>query len=337
MQYEHKITDKLDLSGGLRFEHFLMDGKAGDSRFILGRDSAVILPIYPILRAGLHYQLAKFTHLRISAGQGIRYPAVAERYTQTSVGALNIFPNASLTPEKGWAGEIGIKQGVKIGDWKGMFDAAWFINRYQNMIEFTFGIYNPPNIALSTDPNSPGYINKWIGFRANNAEAAQITGLDLSFNSMGKIGNVEIISLIGYTYMNPISLNNDSIYRATFSDTISGMLKYRFRHLAKADIEVNYKKWSGGFSCRYNSNMANIDKVFEEAIAGSTYILPGLKEYRKIYNKGNLVFDVRLAYKLNEKVRLSLIGNNILNAEYTSRPGDIQPPRNYALQAQIKF
>ena len=218
-----------------------------------------------------------------------------------------------------------------------MFDAAWFINRYQNMIEFTFGIYNPPNIALSTDPNSPGYINKWIGFRANNAEAAQITGLDLSFNSMGKIGNVEIISLIGYTYMNPISLNNDSIYRATFSDTISGMLKYRFRHLAKADIEVNYKKWRGGFSCRYNSNMANIDKVFEEAIAGSTYILPGLKEYRKIYNKGNLVFDVRLAYKLNEKVRLSLIGNNILNAEYTSRPGDIQPPRNYALQAQIKF
>jgi len=337
MQYEHKITSKLDLSGGLRLEHFMMDGQSGDSRFIIGKDTAVVLPIYPVLRAGLHYQIAKYTHLRMSAGQGIRYPAVAERYTQTSVGALNIFPNSTLTPEKGWAGEIGIKQGVKIGEWKGMFDGAWFINRYQNMIEFTFGIYNPPNIALSTDPNSPGYINKWIGFRANNAEAAQITGFDLSFNSMGKIGNVEIISLIGYTYMNPISLNNDSIYRATFSDTISGMLKYRFRHLAKADIEVNYKKMSVGFSCRYNSYMSNIDKVFEEAIAGSTYILPGLKEYRKIYNKGNLVFDVRLAYKVNEKVRLSLIGNNIFNAEYTSRPGDIQPPRNYALQAQIKF
>ncbi|MFM7301555.1 MAG: TonB-dependent receptor [Crocinitomicaceae bacterium] len=337
-QYEHKITDKLDLSAGFRVEHFIMDGKSGDSDFRFGKDSsAFTIPVYPILRTGLHYEIAKYTHFRISAGQGIRYPAVAERYTQTSVGALNIFPNADLTPEKGWAGEIGIKQGVKIGEWKGMFDAAWFINRYQNMIEFTFGIYNPPGITLSTNPNDPGYINKWVGFRANNAEAAQISGFDLSFNSMGKIGEVEIISLIGYTYMNPISLNNDSLYTTTFSDTISGMLKYRFRHLAKADIEVNYKKISLGVSCRYNSFMANIDKVFEEQIAGSTYILPGLKEYRQIYNKGNLVFDARFAYKLNEKVRLSLIGNNIFNAEYTSRPGDIQPPRNIAVQAQIKF
>lgn len=336
VQYDHKITDKLDLSGGLRVEHFIMDGKSGDSRFVIGKDSIITLPIYPVLRAGLHYQIAKYTHLRISAGQGIRYPAVAERYTQTSVGALNIFPNAALTPEKGWAGEIGIKQGVKMGEWKGMFDAAWFINRYQNMIEFTFGVYNPPSIVLSLDPNDPGYINKWIGFRANNAEAAQITGLDLSFNSMGKIGKFEIITLIGYTYMNPISLNNDSSYIASFSDTLSGMLKYRFRHLAKADIEVNYNKLSFGVSCRYNSFMANIDKVFEESIQG-TFILPGLKEYRKIYNKGNLVLDARFAFKLNDKVRLSIIGNNILNSEYTSRPGDIQPPRNFAIQAQIKF
>ena len=336
VQYDHKITEKLDLSGGLRVEHFIMDGKSGDSRFVIGKDSIITLPIYPVLRAGLHYQMAKYTHLRISAGQGIRYPAVAERYTQTSVGALNIFPNEALTPEKGWAGEIGIKQGVKMGEWKGMFDAAWFINRYQNMIEFTFGVYNPPSIVLSLDPNDPGYINKWIGFRANNAEAAQITGLDLSFNSMGKIGKFEIITLIGYTYMNPISLNNDSAYIASFSDTLSGMLKYRFRHLAKADIEVNYNKLSFGVSCRYNSFMANIDKVFEESIQG-TFILPGLKEYRKIYNKGNLVLDARFAYKLNDKVRLSIIGNNILNSEYTSRPGDIQPPRNFAIQAQIKL
>jgi len=337
-QYEHKLMKKLDLSAGFRVEHFIMDGRIGDSDFKFGKDSsAFTIPVYPILRAGLHYEIAKYTHFRISAGQGIRYPAVAERYTQTSVGALNIFPNATLTPEKGWAGEIGIKQGVKIGEWKGMFDAAWFINRYQNMIEFTFGFYNPPSIQLSTDPNDPGYINKWVGFRANNAEAAQISGFDLSFNSMGEIGNVEIISLIGYTYMNPISLNNDPQYLSTFSDTVSGMLKYRFRHLAKADIEVNYENYSVGISCRYNSNMANVDKVFEEPIAGDTYILPGLKEYRKIYNKGNLVFDARFAFKLNEKVRLSLIGNNILNTEYTSRPGDIQPPRNIAVQAQIKF
>ena len=314
-----------------------MDGKRGDSDFMINKKDSVSIPVYPILRTGIHYEVAKYTHLRASIGQGIRYPSVAERYTQTSVGALNIFPNPELKPEIGWAGEIGIKQGVKIGDWKGMLDVAAFINQYSNMMEFSFGVFNPDSIALSSDPNSPGYINKWVGFKAQNAERARITGIDISFNSMGKIGNVEIISLLGYTYMNPVSLNENSDYQNSFSDPNSNMLKYRFKHLAKADIEVNYKKMSFGVSCRYNSFMKNIDLVFEEPIAGSTYILPGLKAYREKYNKGNLVFDVRLGYKFNEKMRLGLIANNLFNAEYSSRPGDIQPPRNFLVQLQMKL
>ncbi len=336
-QYEHKIGDKLDISAGVRVEYFEMDGKRGDSDFMINKKDSVSIPVYPILRTGIHYELAKYTHLRASIGQGIRYPSVAERYTQTSVGALNIFPNPELRPEIGWAGEIGIKQGVKIGDWKGMLDVAAFINQYSNMMEFSFGVFNPDSIALSSDPNSPGYINKWVGFKAQNAERARITGIDFSFNSMGKIGNVEIISLLGYTYMNPVSLNENSDYQNSFSDTNTNMLKYRFKHLAKADVEVNYKKMSIGVSCRYNSFMSNIDRVFEEPIAGSTYILPGLKAYREKYNKGNLVFDVRLGYKFNEKMRLGLIANNLFNAEYTSRPGDIQPPRNFLVQLQMKL
>ena len=348
-QYEHKIG-KLDIIAGARFEHFQMDGKRGDSDFMINKKDSVSIPIYPVLRTGLHYEIAKYTHLRASIGQGIRYPSVAERYTQTSVGALNIFPNPGLSPEIGWAAELGIKQGVKIGDWKGMFDVAGFINQYSNMMEFVFGIYNPDSIQLSTNPTSPGYINKWIGFKAVNAEAARITGIDVSFNSFGSIGKVEIISLIGYTYMNPISLNLDSAYNANNSDPNSNLLKYRFRHLAKLDVEANYKKYSVGFSCRYNSFMENIDRIFEisaeEAIFGAeiaqnmddkTFILPGLLEYRKKYNKGNFVVDFRLGYKVNEKFRFGLIANNIFNAEVTSRPGDIQPPRNFMAQLQMKF
>jgi iron complex outermembrane receptor protein len=335
-QYEHHIG-KFDISAGIRLEHFQMDGRTGDSDFMLNKKDSVALPFYPVLRTGFHYEIAKYTHLRASIGQGIRYPSVAERYTQTSVGALNIFPNATLRPEIGWAAELGIKQGVRIGDWKGMFDVAGFINNYSNMIEFAFGIYNPSNIALSGDPNSPGYINKWVGFKAVNAEAARITGIDLSFNSMGKIGDFEIISLIGYTYMNPISLNNDSLYQATYSLQGTNLLKYRFNHLVKADIEVNWNNFSFGISNRYSSFMKNIDKVFEEPIAGSTYILPGLKQYRQKYNKGNLVFDVRIGYKINENFRVGLIANNVFNAEYSSRPGDIQPPRNFMAQLQMKF
>ena len=344
-QVEHRMGD-FDFTAGLRLEYFTMDGERGDSDFMISKKDSTILPFYPVARSGFHYKLAEFTHLRASIGQGIRYPAVGERFIQTSVGALNIFQNPALTPEIGWAGEIGFKQGVRIGDWKGMLDISGFINEYQNMIEFTFGIYNPFNgdvvNAVQGDPvydalTDQGYtIYDLIGFRAQNAEAARITGIDFSFNSFGSIGDVEIVSLMGYTYMNPISLNTDSLYRLTWSDTTENILKYRYRHLVKVDVEVSYKKFSSGISLRYGGFMKNIDRVFEESIGG-TYILPGLKEYRQIYNRGNLVIDYRIGYKLNDNYRLGFMVNNLLNSEYTSRPGDIQPPRNFSLQVQMKF
>ncbi len=335
-QFEKKIN-KLDITGGARIEHFIMDGKTGDSDFYFGNDTSSLakLPVYPILRIGAHYELMKYTHLRASFGQGIRYPSVAERYTQTNVGSLNIFPNANLRPEVGWAAEIGVKQGVKIGEWKGMLDVAAFINEYSNMMEFAFGLYKPDSVAL-TSTN----IKNYLGFQAQNAERARISGIEFSFNSTGNIGEVQIVSLLGYTYMNPITLNTNPTYLSYMSDSSSNMLKYRFKHLAKADVEVTYKKFSVGFSCRYNSNMVNIDRVFQEDLdPGLTeiYILPGLKNYREKYNKGALVFDARIALPASENYRVSFIVNNLLNAEYTTRPGDIQPPRSFLMQIQMKF
>lgn len=344
--------DKLDLSAGLRLEYFTMDGNKPDSELTIPGQKGQTLPVYPVLRTGLHYQLKPFTHLRASLGQGIRYPSVAERFTQTSVGALNIFPNPNLRPEIGWAGEIGIKQGFKIGAWKAMIDAAFFINQYNNMMEFSFIYYNPitqqPLNPLNPSPQDIEFLTSgvynvgdWVGFQAQNAEKARISGLDLSFNSSGQLGKVELISLIGYTYMNPISLNSNPQYTANFSDTTTNMLKYRFKHLAKADVEANYQKWSVGASMRYNSFMRNIDRVFEDdldpSLTSEVFILPGLKAYRKQFNQGNLVFDLRVAYKLKDQYRISFIMNNVLNAELTSRPGDIQAPRNFILQLQAHF
>jgi iron complex outermembrane receptor protein len=344
--------NKLDLSAGLRLEYFEMDQQKPDSQFLLPGKDSISLPFYPVLRTGVHYALKPFTHLRASLGQGIRYPSVAERFTQTSVGALNIFPNPELQPEMGWAGEIGIKQGFKIGNWKAMLDAAFFVNQYSNMMEFSFIYYNPIT-QKPLDPLNPSAediqfltsgqynVSDWVGFQAQNAEKARISGLDLSFNSSGQLGKVEVISLLGYTYMNPISLNNNPQYTANFSDTSTNMLKYRFKHLAKADIEANYQKFSFGASMRYNSFMRNIDRVFEDdldpSLTSTVYILPGLKAYRQLYNKGNLVFDARFAYMLKDQYRISFIVNNLFNAEVTSRPGDIQAPRNFILQLQAKF
>ena len=335
-QFEGKFWNKVDWTVGMRVEYYQLDTLKPDSRFQF--TDSVSMPIYPVFRTAAHYALTKYSHLRISAGQGIRFPSIAERFVSTSVGGLVIFKNPDLKPEKGWSGEIGWKQLVKLGEWKGAIDVAAFINEYSNMTEFTFGVYKPDSIATLqvSDPNAIDYFYKWVGFQAQNAERARITGVEFSFNSTGKIKNVDITSLIGYTYLNPVSLNNDPIYLSTFSDPSTRMLKYRFRHMFKADIQVSYKKFSMGISCRYNSYMKNIDKVFEEGVA-DTELLVGMQHYRDIYNKGALVFDTRIMFEAYKNLKINLVTNNIFNAEYVSRPGDIQAPRNFVVQLQYQI
>lgn len=363
-QYEHRFH-RLDLTGGVRLEYFEQDGKTGDSDFKLGnKPSAKTIPVYPIIRLGAHYKVAKYSHLRASFGQGIRYPSVAERYTSTNVGALNIFASPNLKRETGWAAEIGFKQGVRIGkNWKGLIDVSGFVNQYNDMMEFTFGIFNPKT-SERLDQNAPdfnstfvslltsGYtISDMFGFAAENSESARIMGAEFSFNSQGKIGEVELTSLLGYTYMLPNTLNTDSSYLHTFStykydeetqsSTYNPMLKYRFNHLIKADIEATWKNVSIGASMRYNSFMKNIDAVFEadlmSGLGDPLFILPGLENYRKINNKGLAVFDLRFGYEIKTHYRIGFIVNNLLNTEYVSRPGDVQPPRSFILQLQLKF
>jgi outer membrane receptor protein involved in Fe transport len=345
-QFEQKINRKFDFTSGVRFEYFSQDGLTGDSDYYLGKND-FHLRVYPIVRTAAHYKVAKYTHFRASFGQGVRYPSVAERYTRTSVGSLLVFPNPDLKRETGWAAELGLKQVVKIGFWKGLLDVVGFINQYDNMMEFTFGFYLPDSVPPSVNPGNPGYVGKWLGFQAQNAEKARISGLEFSFSSEGKLRNVELTSLLGYTYINPISLNFDSTYRSSFSDSGSTMLKYRFKHLAKADMQATWKNMSLGLSMRYNSVMSNIDAPFEDGLSLNGYpiivngqqveILPGLKKYREQHNRGSLVFDARMGYEWKDQYRFGFIVNNLLNAEYSTRPGDIQAPRSFMFQIRVKL
>lgn len=341
-----KDIGKLHVTGGVRGEYFQQNDRTPDSRTFLTKDSANAIPVRPIFRLGANYELFDHTFLRASFGQAIRYPSVAERYASTSVGALNIFPNAELLPERGWSAELGVKQGFSISNFKGFVDVAGFINEYDQMMEFTFGYFKPDSVPISFNPDDPGYPGNWFGFRAENAEQARITGIETSINGKGSIGPVEVTALMGYTYMNPMLIDPDSTYiygsngNGGLSDTSSRLLKYRFRHLAKGDIQFKYDKIMLGFSGRYNSFMENIDATFESGInvvGNTTEILPGLKSYRKNNDNGALIFDARIGYNINEHFLINFVVNNLLNREYMTRPGDIRAPRQFLIRLQAQL
>lgn len=305
-QFDHRFLERLSASLGLRWERYRLDKTEDESK--------------PVIRAGVNYQAAKNTYVRASFGQGYRFPSMAEKYTSTSLGSLNIFPNPDLTSESGWSAEAGIRQGFRIGQWSGYVDLAGFWTEYQDMMEFVFGIYLPDSNAIPTLDD--------LGFKSVNIGAAKITGIDFMINGTGKAGIATFNYFAGYTYMNPLDMSSDSI-----GDQI---LKYRFKHSAKGDFEVVVKKFNAGLTVVYQSFIERIDEAFEEEILGQA-IFPGLKEYRQENDHGSVIFDVRLGYQITRSSSLSLMAKNIFNQEYMGRPGDIQPPRNISLQYVLKL
>ncbi|GIV41366.1 MAG: hypothetical protein KatS3mg034_0676 [Vicingaceae bacterium] len=349
-QFEKK-WERLSLTLGLRGEYFKVDSITSKADILFPKnikftsnttewkDTLILMknaPIRPVFRIGANYRAHKATFIRASFGQGYRFPSIAEMFVNTNLSTLKIFPNPNLMPETGWSTEIGIKQGITLGKFMGYLDVAGFWMEYQNMIEFNFGQYYPDSI---TSPTLFDYFN-YSGFRSTNVSRARISGYEVTLVGNFKWKDWNVDAMAGYTYMNPINLNYDSAYRATFSDTTTNMLKYRFKHMFRSDLQVDYKKWGFGFSTRYNSFMVNIDRMFEEPLFGTieaSKILPGLKEYRRRNNRGFWIFDARLIYRLNKNTAISLVSNNVFNVEYMGRPGDIQPPRTLMFRYDFKF
>lgn len=334
-QLDKKIK-KFTFSLGMRGEYFKVDTAETKGSFLGAED----LPFQPVLRSGVNYHAAEYTYLRASYGQGYRFPSVAEKFVSTSVGALKIFPNPGLQPETGWSAEVGVKQGFRIRKWNGFIDIAGFWTEYKNMMEFTFGYYVPESIK---DPTLIDLITNF-GAKSVNVGNARITGVDATLTGTGKIYGLTATVLAGYTYTNPIDLNYDAATDSSRNPN-GEVLKYRYYHNAKADLQLGYKKIETGFSLRYNSFMINIDTIFGAELFNDIlptyhskmYILPGINEYREAHQHGDFVADYRISYRMNKVVKTAFIVKNIFNREYMSRPGDIQPPRTFVLQVNMKF
>jgi outer membrane receptor protein involved in Fe transport len=296
-QAEVKPFERLKAVAGVRVESYSLD--------------SIHNKIVPVFRAGINWQLAEYTFLRASFGQGYRYPAIAEKFASTTLGSIKIIPNPDIMPESGWSTEAGVKQGMMFGNITGEADLSIFFLQNTDMIEFQFGSY----------PEAGGY-----GFRATNVEQSRVYGSELEFSLARSFGEFKTLLSGGYTFTYPVEFNamtniNTGIY-----------LKYRRKHSGVLSVITTWKKLDLGFNLYARSKVLNIDEVFL-----TTSILKGFNAYWQGHNTGYAMVDANLGYKLNEKFTISLTVKNLTNTEYMGRPGDIQPQRNYSIRFTGKF
>ena len=330
-QLENKIKKAINLSVGGRLEYFQLN------------DS--ITALKPIFRAGTSIKIYQETYLRASYGQGYRFPTITERFIRTGVGNFGVFPNPDLKPETSWNAEVGVKQGIKLGQIYGYIDVAGFWQEYQNTIEYTFGFWGD-----GSDPSN------FAGFRFMNTGQSRVLGIDASFSGKAKIGRkTDVTFMTGYNYIVPTSLSPDFVYaidsvyynkeysyNSTSLDPSNKILKYRFLHNVKGDVEFTFwKKLGIGISVKYFSKIENMDIViqdFEELTQDLAFIQK--IEYMDFYNShrhGNWVFDARVSYGINDKHKLAIISTNIANRTYSLRPLKIEQPRTVMLQYTFKL
>jgi hypothetical protein len=81
--------------------------------------------------------------------------------------------------------------------------------------------------------------------------------------------------------------------------------------------------------------MENIDKAFIDIPL--SFFIGGINQGRALSANGKTVFDVRFAYQISNKLKASLIINNVANVELMTRPADMRPPRLTMLQLAYTF
>lgn len=297
-QIGFKPMPKVNIAGGLRIEQNSLDGN---------NDRTV-----PIFRAGINWQAAEYTFIRGSFGQGYRYPSIAEKFASTTLGSVRIIPNPDILPESGWSSELGIKQGLKAGAFRGQADLSLFLAGNRDMIEFQLTNY------------------PYFGFIATNVERSRIFGYEIEFQLGKRSGLIPVSFVGGYTYINPVELNPMT------GKSTGDYLKYRRKHSLKLSSQAEFRKWNAGIDVYYRSRILNIDNVFLLPLTRES-ILPGFYNYWQSHNTGYFLADGNIGYDITQNLTVSFAVKNLTNTEYMGRPGDIQPQRNFSLRVSGNF
>ncbi len=363
-QYDQRFWDRLSVSAGMRVEYYRVDDfkREAESKFF-----GTTIPVHPIFRAGLNWQMAEYTFLRASFGQGYRYPSLTEKYARKDIGGVGVYPNKDLKAEKGYNAEIGFKQGYKFGNVKGQIDLAGFYTQYSDMIEFRFGFFNNNTYEYITslkdvmnmvgNKEMPG-----LGAQFYNVSKARIYGAEVSTQGIWEINpDASLTYNLGYVFLEPedIDYKNKNLVEDGYTDPLqmkeksntSKYLKYRQQHTAKAVVDFNWKRLNLGFNLVYKSKTPVVDYIMiderkKEAPEAMDYVRDllfgvsdgqNLASYWEQHNKPYCVGDLRLGLQLTEKVSTQISVNNLWNQEYSTRPMAVAAPRSYILQLSCKF
>ena len=360
VQYDDKFFDKLNLSVGGRFEYYRVDDAKKESETdIFG----VKIPVKPVFRGGLNYQVAKGTFIRGSFGQGYRYPSITEKFVRKDIGGIGAYPNMDLKAESGYNVELGIKQGYKVGNVKGFVDMAAFYTEYKDMIEFRIGLFNNnapytyiDNLAQVLTILQNGDM-LGIGAQFYNVNNARIYGAEVNFSGIWDItSKTNLMFNVGYVYTEPIDVNYKDInaVEAGYTDPLqmkqksntSKYLKYRQKHSLKGSLDLTYDRYSIGTSMTWKSKTLAVDYFMVDEREKEnpdvmdyvrSMLFGDLQGYWERNNTGYFVQDLRASVQITKGVKVMGIISNLWNKEYSTRPMDISQPRTYTLQLEAKF
>lgn len=348
-----KSFGRFNVVFGARWEIYKIDNEYGylSPVLISGKEDEEVnnVPL-PVASIGINYKAGRRTYLRMNSGMGFRIPSFTERYLSASAGPINAYSNPDLLPEFSVSGEIAAKQGIQISKWLAYLDLAFFWQEYWELVEYKFGVYAP-------NPLPPGTSTfDYLGFKPSNTSRARVAGLEFSFTGEGKFGKIPVRLLGGYTFTYPVelseagdttkTLNKFGTYMKYFFKSMGGiddelyvgLLGYRYRHQLKANIEVDWKKFTFGTEFQYYSFMDKIEYVF-------SVFIPDINSFREAQMErkvtGDVFLNLRAAYDFSTENRnygkISLIIGNVLNRESAVRIAKMDPPLNVTVQYRIKI
>ena len=348
-QYDQRFWDRLSVSAGVRAEYYRVNNHRREAETkVFGTK----IPFRPVFRAGLNYQLADYSFIRASFGQGYRNPSINEKYLRKDIGGVGVYPNPNIKPEKGFNAELGFKQGYKIGNFQGFVDIAGFYTQYKDMVEFQFGLFNNAN---NTMINSIGDVFQMLTDGKGFGIGAQFHNV-YNFNK-----NTKLFYNLGYVYTEPRDadyqernavegLYTDPLQMKEKSNT-SKYLKYRPKHSFKTTVDFQWKRINVGANVAWKSKILAVDylmldersKTQNDLMDYVRGILFGyskgetLATYWKKHNTDYATVDFRFGVKATKEVAFQFMVNNLFNKEYSYRPMAVAAPRTFVLKMDVTF